>query len=87
MIIYLFLCVFVGTYHSMHAEVREQLEGVGSFLLPCVTQGLNSGSQAWGQNLLTTHPPHQLYFDFLRQGFILAQDGFELMESSHARNI
>ena len=39
----------VPVCHSTYVEVRGQLAGVGSFLLPCASQELNPGSQAWQQ--------------------------------------
>ena len=50
----------MGTDHSTHIEVIGQLAGVGSLLLPCATQGLNSGGQAWWQEPLPHHPSCQL---------------------------
>lgn len=46
--IYFILCVLAGVAHkchSMHMAVRGQVAGA-SPLIPCVSQGLNSGLQA-----------------------------------------
>lgn len=48
----------------MHVEVREQLMGT-DVLPPCGSQGLNSGSHAWHQELLPTEPQRQMKAPFL----------------------
>lgn len=45
-------------------EIRGQLVGVGSLLLPRRFQGINSGCQAWWQALIVPDPPlctHQYF--------------------------
>lgn len=39
-------------------EARGQLLGVGSLLLLCGTQGLNSATQTWQQMPLPAQPSH-----------------------------
>jgi hypothetical protein len=46
-------------WHSMLAEVREQLAGVGSFLLPVGVCGIKLGCQAWQQSPLPAEPSHR----------------------------
>lgn len=53
----LWLCMF--THGHTYVEVRRQLSEVGSPLLPCKTQGLNSGPEAWQQAPLPTKPSCQ----------------------------
>lgn len=52
----MYRCVSV---HTMGVEVKEQRAGISSFLLPCGSEGSNSGCQIWWQVLLPTEPPHQ----------------------------
>lgn len=45
--------------HSMSVEVRGQPVGIDSDLLPCGSQGWNSGRQCWWQVTLPTEPSRQ----------------------------
>lgn len=38
------VCIYAHTHHA-HAEVTGQIVGLGSLLLPCGSQGTNSGHQ------------------------------------------
>lgn len=40
-------CIQMFVHHHAHVEVRGQLGGLGSFLLPCGSQGTNSRHQTW----------------------------------------
>jgi hypothetical protein len=59
---YLFISLYVGVQMHAHTsprvqvEVREELEGVGSFLLSCEFQVSNSGHQGWWQSLFLAEP-------------------------------
>lgn len=39
-------------------EIEGLVVGICSLLLPCGSQGLNSGHQAWSQELLSTESSH-----------------------------
>lgn len=43
------ICVCLHMYHRTRGEVRRQLTGVASFLLPHESWGLNSAGLAWQQ--------------------------------------
>lgn len=45
--------------HSTHVEAREHTCGVGTLLLLCGSQGLNSGHRAWQQAPLPSEPSNQ----------------------------
>lgn len=52
-----FTHVFVNMWWHTCTVVRGQLAEV-SCLLPCISQGLNSGCQAWYQKALPAEPYH-----------------------------
>lgn len=53
-----------GAGTSAHAAGRAQLEEMGFLLLPCGSEGSNSGGQTWGQVALITQSLHQLFTHF-----------------------
>lgn len=64
------VCAWVHTCHSMYVEARRQLVGVSSLFLPYGSQWLNSGHQAWGQEMSpreTSRWPLQVLIFFLRR--------------------
>lgn len=59
------VCAQVCACHRGSMEVIRQCVGVHYLLLPCGSQVLNSGYQAWLQTPLPTRPFHLPYFFLL----------------------
>jgi hypothetical protein len=55
------ICMYVCVQTVQCVEVREDLTGVISFLLPCVLWRLSSGHQAWSPASFPAEPSQQMH--------------------------
>lgn len=55
------VCMYVYVWTMLCVEVRENLTGMISFLLPCVFWRLSSGCQVWSPTSLPAEPSQQMH--------------------------